>query len=369
MKFKLTIPLLAITLSIAGAGCAAFYVAKSELRQPEQVPARKPFVSPFVDQIAGVGIVESKEKNIRVAPFFSGRVENVLVKESMRVVKGQPLYKLNSEQLESELDSQLKLSEVIRTKVDRLHNEPRNVDVSPLEAIVQARKARLADVEQNLARYEGLYKDGAVSENDTVTRRYERDQARAMLVQAESELKKLNAGAWHFDIEQSKHELSQAMARAKEIQTKIEQCTIRSPMNAEILQVNVRPGEYVRTDSSEASIILGSTETLQVRVDIDEINASRIRPNMKAIACIKGNSSVKFPLKFIRVEPYMVPKRSLTGNTAERNDVRVLQLLYEFKKTDGQAVYVGEQLEVFLSEAGKESLADKFAKKNKTERL
>ena len=96
--------------------------------------------------------------------------------------------------------------------------------------------------------------------------------------------------------------------------------------------------------------MLAEDKQYQVRVDIDEINASHIRPNQKAYAFLKGDTSKKFPLEFVRIEPYMVPKKDLTGNTAERHDIRVLQIIYYCKKPVFP-IYIGQQLEIYLEKS------------------
>ena len=54
-----------------------------------------------------------------------------------------------------------------------------------------------------------------------------------------------------------------------------------------------------------------------------------------------------YPLEFERVEPYVIPKKSLTGDNTERVDTRVLQVIYSLDVTD-RPVYVGQQLDVFI---------------------
>ena len=54
-----------------------------------------------------------------------------------------------------------------------------------------------------------------------------------------------------------------------------------------------------------------------------------------------------FPLKFVRIEPYVVPKKSLTGDNTERVDTRVLQVIYAIDTT-GKRLFVGQQLDVFI---------------------
>ena len=60
---------------------------------------------------------------------------------------------------------------------------------------------------------------------------------------------------------------------------------------------------------------------------------------------------MKIPVTFDRVEPYVVPKKSLTGDNTERVDTRVLQVIY--RVDDNQPVlYVGMQVDVFLESDG-----------------
>jgi hypothetical protein len=54
------------------------------------------------------------------------------------------------------------------------------------------------------------------------------------------------------------------------------------------------------------------------------------------------------PLQFVRFEPYVVPKKSLTGDSTERVDTRVLQVLYSFNR-DTLPLYVGQQMDVFIA--------------------
>jgi hypothetical protein len=87
---------------------------------------------------------------------------------------------------------------------------------------------------------------------------------------------------------------------------------------------------------------------LHVRVDIDEYDIPRFVPDAPARATLKGQPTADFfPLRFVRVEPYVVPKKSLTGDNTERVDTRVLQVIYAID-TAGKRLFVGEQLDVFI---------------------
>ena len=52
-------------------------------------------------------------------------------------------------------------------------------------------------------------------------------------------------------------------------------------------------------------------------------------------------------MRFVRVEPFVEPKRSLTNAGTERVDTRVLQVIYALESPPS-TVYVGQQIDVFL---------------------
>ena len=83
------------------------------------------------------------------------------------------------------------------------------------------------------------------------------------------------------------------------------------------------------------------------RVDVEEHEASRVQSETRAIAAVRGYAEVKTPLAFVRFEPFVVPKKSLTGDSAERVDTRVLQVIYQIEDTN-LPLFVGQQMDVFI---------------------
>jgi hypothetical protein len=86
---------------------------------------------------------------------------------------------------------------------------------------------------------------------------------------------------------------------------------------------------------------------LYVRVDVDEHEAWRVQPEAKATAAVRGNANLKSPLAFVRFEPFILPKKSLTGDSTERVDTRVLQVIYRVED-DNPHLFVGQQMDVFI---------------------
>ena len=91
-------------------------------------------------------------------------------------------------------------------------------------------------------------------------------------------------------------------------QTELEILTIRAPRDGALLQVNIREGEYAGTSPAEPLMVLGEVARLQVRADVDEQNAPMVLPNQPAVAYLKDSTSHPLALRFVRIDPYVIPK-------------------------------------------------------------
>lgn len=87
---------------------------------------------------------------------------------------------------------------------------------------------------------------------------------------------------------------------------------------------------------------------------MDENDAGRVHSGARAIAYLRGNKDINTPLVFVRFEPYVIPKKSLTGDSSERVDTRVLQVLFTFERCS-LPVFVGQQMDVFIDGTGTNS--------------
>ena len=151
-----------------------------------------------------------------------------------------------------------------------------------------------------------------------------------------------------FDAAINEAVLGSASAQVEQIKIEIERRTIRAPVSGRILQIKTRLGEFALSGVlSTPLMLLGDATRLHVRVDIDENDAWRVRPGASAMAFVRGNPDLNTRLQFERFEPYVVPKVSLTGQSTERTDTRVLQAIYSFDPV-ALPVYVGQQMDVFI---------------------
>lgn len=303
---KYTLPVLAAAGFIFG----VYTTVKGNQPVPVAPPVAAPANAPFQAFIAGSGIVEAQSQNIAIGTPLPGVVKTVAVKVGDTVKAGDALFLLDDR--ETLADLKVKQADLAKAKAAVGEAEAGRLDAKTLQDIAESITDKRAISIEELDR----------RRNAVAIAKARVDSARAQVLQAEAAL--------------------------AAVQTTLERETVRAPVDGEVLQVNVRPGEFAPSAVLNTPLILlGDLQSLHVRVDIDENDAWRFDKHGKAIAYLRGNRRFSAPLTLAWVEPYVVPKRSLTGDSTERVDTRVLQALYRFDRAQLPA-YVGQQLDVFI---------------------
>lgn len=343
MFTKFGLPIIALVLI----GFSLRYLAQAREQLPERPAPVQPAENPFPQTVAGAGMVEPETENISVGSPVAGVVVEVAVQVGQKVKTGDPLFRLDDRQLKAELEVRRAALADATAQLARLDAMPRPEELLPAEAAAREAKADWDNWEQQWARGEELMTKNAISQEEFFDRKQSAIQARERYNRAAADENLLKAGAWKFDKQVSQSAVDRAQAQVKQVETDLDRLTIRALVDGEVLQVNVRPGEFVGAPPDQALIVLGNVKQLHVRVDIDEYDIPRFQPNSPARATLKGQPKEWFPLTFVRVEPYVIPKKSLTGDNTERVDVRVLQVIYAID-TQGKRLFVGQQLDVFI---------------------
>lgn len=299
-------------LAVAGTAYAVIYTTVIA-RQPQPAAGvlAMPPESPFPATVSGSGLVEASSRNIAVGSFESGIVARVLVIEGDRVAAGVPLFGLDGRRAEADL-----------AEAER--------ETAAAEARLREAEAALADREDQARRVRGLERGVVVTEDRQMRAEFALRTARAAA----------RSAAASVEVARAKADTARVVA---------ERLTVRAPVAGRVLKVNVRPGQFVVAgETTDAPVLLGEDRPLHVRVQIDENDVWRLDPAATAEAVVRGNRQIRFPLAFVRVEPYVLPKRSLTGDATERVDTRVLEVLYRFDPGDAP-IFIGQQLDVFIA--------------------
>ena len=307
------LPVIAVLGLLAAAAFILAGLPDRELSEPGREPPRAPEALAGEARVAGAGVVEPSSETIQIGSALSGLITGLSVQPGDRVAEGQVLFTVDDRAVRAQL-----------REANAAIGEAR-------AAIAEAQTAR-ATASRQLALYRNVDDPAAVS--------------RAEVIRAEGE-----ASVANERLRLAQARLQAAQARAGSAQTEIGRLTVRAPIAGEILAVNIRKGEYVSTmggGGSQPFIEMGQTQPLHVRIDIDEEQAPRVDLGAPATVSPRGASGRQVQAKFVRAEPLVVPKRSLTNSAAERVDVRVLQIIYELPETNG-LFRVGQQVDAYIA--------------------
>lgn len=288
------------------------------IEKKPQPPAFNPASNPYAKGIYANGIVESYQSNganINIYPEVPGTIKQILVSEGAIIRKGAPLIMLDDSVQRATVEqqrSQVELASAsLKSFQDQLNKQRESHELEPR----------------------------SVSKND--------------LDNAENAV---NVAKATREVAQKQYELAQTL---------LSKYTLKAPQDGAILSINAAVGSYVSTQGSYDTytqgftplLVMGSSQVyIGVRCYIDEILISRLpqASQMHAQMSIRG-TNISIPLEYVRVQPYVSPKVELSSQRTERVDVRVLPVIFRFKRPKDIDVYPGQLVDVYIGELEKET--------------
>ncbi|MCX5650711.1 MAG: HlyD family efflux transporter periplasmic adaptor subunit [Planctomycetota bacterium] len=353
MKLRLiALPILAAGgFALTSIAVARFNTAPKTGPEPVAPPS-----IPFPDRVAGVGIIEPSSEMIQIGAQVGGVVTKVFVEEGARVEAGAPLVEIDPRDADARIATARATVETVRAqasaaaaradaakaRIAELKVKPRAEDVAESLAVVEARRASVADARGRLDRLIRVTDRGTTA-NEQPTLEAAVAIAVAQLAEAEAKLVRVKAGAYPeemavaegdaraaaADAAAAQAQLGVAESQLRETEVAREILVVRAPIAGTVLKLDAHVGEYKATGPNSTALLrLGDISTLHVRTDIDELDSWRFDRAGKAVATIRGGSRMQVSLRFVRVVPDVQPKKTLTGENAERIDTRVMQVIY-----------------------------------------
>lgn len=279
---------------VAGFVSVYCYYSKVEPQAPRYASS-----NPYDSAIYATGIIESVQssgQNINIFSKVSGSVSEILVQEGSIVKKDQPLLKIDDSLPQAQLNYEKATFESALTQWEKLNKahsiHPRSVSQNDLDNAANA--VKVAKASQEIA------------------------------------------------------------------QTNLNNYVLLAPCEATVLGMNVAVGETVSPSGSYDSYTMAVGPVaylapidpyMAVRCYVDEILISKIPAvdEMRATLLIRGQTHNKsIPLEFVRIQPRTIPKIQLSNQRQETVDVRVLPIIFKFKKPQNEKLYPGQLVDIYI---------------------
>ncbi|MGC1215917.1 MAG: efflux RND transporter periplasmic adaptor subunit [Phormidesmis sp.] len=349
-------------VAILTAGAIAFSIAR---RTPDYdlealtVPVTE---TELTVRITASGTVEPI-RTVNLSPKSAGTVQELFVEQGDPVTKGQLIARMDSDQLDAQiLQNQASVAEAQAQLEDSLNGSSRT-DIGQAEASLasaraqlQEARARLTLSEEELARSQRLFEQGAISRSDldraVSDRRSTRanvDQSIARIDEADQRLADQQNGDNAETIAQAEARVNRAQGQLQAVQAQLNDTLVRAPFDGIVTQRFASEGAFV-TPTATASEVTSATSTaivaiasgLEVIAEVPEAD----------IGSIEIGQSVEIQADAFPEETFEGTVKLIAPEAIERQNVTVFQVRVELltgtdrlrSNMSTDATFIGDEL-------------------------
>ncbi|HUB06574.1 MAG TPA: efflux RND transporter periplasmic adaptor subunit [Myxococcales bacterium] len=225
------------------------------------------------------GTVEAR--TIEIGSRVGGRIKDVLVREGDQVKAAQPLIVLEPGDLEAQkiqAEGQVEQAEANLEKVVLRGGSARRQEILAAEARLKAEEVAIDKAEMDLRRNKQLLGGGAATQTDVDNSDIAVRNANAQRDAQKASLDELLQGTPQ-DVKAAQGQLDAARGKVEQIQTQLEELTIRAPRAALVQTLDLRPGDILAPDQVAAKLL--EPDQLYVRIYVPETQLGLIRPGQE----------------------------------------------------------------------------------------
>lgn len=302
--------LLCLILVSALAGCGNHETTSRAAERPREFPVKIFAVQEQVVDDASnfLGVLKSR-RSVTLKPRVEGQISNIFVQSGAVVAQGTPILQVDPEKQVASVNMSM-------ANVESNQAEKENM-LQTLKSLMATREARLSNVQfarQQCDRYQGLQRQGAVSQEAV-------DQYRNNCRAAEADLQAIDAqiSAQNAVISRTEKVLKQARSSTKQEQVQLAYYKITAPFNGIVGDIPVKVGDFVNT--STALTTIDQLKPLELYVYIPADQSSRLHVGtqidlLDSSQAVIGHCSVFFISPEVRNENQSVLVKANFDNAA-----------------------------------------------------
>lgn len=248
----------------------------------------------LIETVVASGHVETPYR-VEIGSQLTGTVQDVLVHQGEKVVKGQPLIALESRELKA---SVVQAQGAVAQAEARIRQLQELTLPSAQQALTQAR-ATLLNAQQTYDRTAQLERNGYATRAALDDAQKTLDVARAQMRSAEFQVYTASPGGSDYVMAQTL--LNQARANLDTAESRLDYATIAAPREGVLITRNVERGTVVQP--GKTLLVLAPAGDAQLVLQIDERNLGRIALGQKAIASADAYPDRRFSAAITYINP------------------------------------------------------------------
>ncbi len=279
------------------------------------------------DRVVAPGFVEPASKELKLGFDLSGIIAEVLVTEGDAVRKGQVLARLRRKEYAAQLE-EARASQR-RAAADWAMHRAGSRQAERDRAVAELDRAtvRLEQAKKEAERRVPMVRARSIGEEELERARRDRLVAEAEFIAARQSLALVNEKYRKEEMDMAEARLDQAAAAVDRAGAVLEKTELRAPADGTILRIHSDPGVACSLFSPSPVLSMGDISALNVRAEVDERDAGRVRAGQKAFVAAPAFADRIFAGSVLRLERSMTPKKNRSGDPSEPVDRSVLETL------------------------------------------
>ena len=292
------------------------------------------------------GRVEPWSGEIRLGSATMARVGEILVSVNDTVFAGEALIRLDDEEARNraaKADLQYTLRKRTRPNATGKNAERRRHE----DAVADAERAV---VEQRAAVDRAAAAKRAGKGDELAAARKNLANAQEQLRERRAEHAKFEAGATATAPTEADTEVNTARLDLRAAEAALDNLIVRAPIDATVLQINIRPGELASPSAPQPLVVLGYLSKLRVRAEIDERDYGAIKVGHKVVVRSPAFRGRDIAGTVSSVAPIIEPGRIGARGQRSQTDVNVAEVVIDLAEAGPLAV--GMKVDVYFSRDG-----------------
>jgi len=265
--------------------------------------------------------------SVKISSLAGGRVLEIKLEEGRSVKKGDVVARIDSKDLELELDRLEKVLKGAKAHLRLAGNGARKEDRKKAGEMLRQSEIAKDKAKREFDRLAELYEKGAVPEKQYDDAKTMFEQAEVVYNQVSAENEKISNGTRREQIDIARAQVDQAKAAIEILKKKIADCTVISPIDGTVVHRLVEQGEI-----AGRGVPLGIVRDMsraKVTIFLPEIELGKVKIGQKAFVVTDSypEKPINGIISFISESAEFTPKTIQTKNerikTVYRAQVKV----------------------------------------------